>query len=61
MSEHNKYRRAIMDGKVPGQPKGKNILTMTYDDELGKKGQLVSKTCKMQHVIASDSNLTKNN
>ncbi|XP_065156530.1 CRISP/Allergen/PR-1-like [Atheta coriaria] len=55
VSEHNKYRRAIMDGKVPGQPKGKNILTMTYDDELGKKGQLVSKTCKMQHVIASDN------
>ncbi|XP_065170033.1 cysteine-rich venom protein VAR7-like [Atheta coriaria] len=55
VNRHNDYRRMIMNGQVPGQPRGKNIQMLSFDERLAQEGRKVSRTCKMQHIIASDS------
>lgn len=52
---HNKYRRMIEEGKVPGQPRSTKMEKMYYDANLGRIARNVTQTCKMEHVIVKDS------
>ncbi|XP_065159087.1 venom allergen 5-like [Atheta coriaria] len=46
----------ILDGKVPNQPRGKNIkLIEGFDSNLSNEGRKVSQMCKMNHITASDN------
>lgn len=57
VAEHNRIRQMILDGKVPNQPRGKNIkLIEGFDSNLSNEGRKVSQMCKMNHTTASDSN-----
>ncbi|XP_065158641.1 venom allergen 3-like [Atheta coriaria] len=51
---HNKYRRMIEEGKVPGQPRSTKMEKMYYDANLGRIARNVTQTCKMEHVIVKD-------
>lgn len=45
----------ILDGTVPNQPKGRDVLLINgFDDNLANEGRKVSKNCKMEHIIGSD-------
>ncbi|KAJ8921934.1 hypothetical protein NQ315_008568 [Exocentrus adspersus] len=54
VKKHNDVRNLISQGKVRGQPKGKNLKTMKYDDKLAKEAQKISNTCKFAHVRVKD-------
>ncbi|XP_065168110.1 CRISP/Allergen/PR-1-like [Atheta coriaria] len=55
VDEHNRYRQMILDGTVPNQPKGRDVLLIEgFDDNLANEGRKVSKNCKMEHIIGSD-------
>ncbi|XP_015839309.1 venom allergen 3-like isoform X1 [Tribolium castaneum] len=54
VNKHNEIRSWVMDGKVPGQPKGKNLNVLVWDDYLGTEAQKISDTCVFQHVPVQD-------
>ncbi|KAI4472033.1 cysteine-rich secretory protein-related [Holotrichia oblita] len=49
VNQHNQYRQAIMDGSIPGQPKGVGLKHLKWDDKLAKSAQDVADKCVFKH------------
>ncbi|KAA0199904.1 Venom allergen [Fasciolopsis buskii] len=49
LGEHNKYRKMLMQGLVPGQPRAAPMQMLTWDDELARKAQLLANKCQVGH------------
>ncbi|KAI4472016.1 cysteine-rich secretory protein-related [Holotrichia oblita] len=47
--QHNQYRQAIMDGSIPGQPKGVGLKHLKWDEKLAKSAQDVADKCVFKH------------
>jgi hypothetical protein len=54
VDKHNQLRSLISQGKVPGQPKGKNLKTMKWDTALAREAQKIANTCEFKHVKVND-------
>ncbi|XP_044259216.1 venom allergen 5-like [Tribolium madens] len=54
VNKHNEIRSWVVQGKVPGQPKGKNINVIGWDDYLASEAQKISETCVMKHLPVKD-------
>ncbi|KAJ3665895.1 hypothetical protein Zmor_001359 [Zophobas morio] len=52
---HNNLRTLISQGRVPGQPRGRNLKTMKWDDRLAKEAQRIANNCEFQHAKVHDS------
>lgn len=54
VNEHNRYRKMILNGRVNGQPRGKNIPMLTHDNNLAYGAQEVVKSCELRHKEQQD-------
>ncbi|GJQ78730.1 hypothetical protein Trydic_g2764 [Trypoxylus dichotomus] len=54
VKEHNRYRQAIMDGKVPGQPRGAGLKYLRWDEKLAETAQEVADRCIFEHFTVVD-------
>ncbi|KRT86193.1 hypothetical protein AMK59_2714, partial [Oryctes borbonicus] len=54
IDKHNSYRQAVIDGKVPGQPRGTNIKLLKWDPDLAESAQRVADTCIFKHKSVRD-------
>ncbi|XP_068908886.1 venom allergen 5-like [Tenebrio molitor] len=55
VNKHNQLRSLIARGKVPGQPKGKNLKNLKWDAALAREAQKIANTCKNKHVKVKDN------
>ncbi|KAI4472038.1 cysteine-rich secretory protein-related [Holotrichia oblita] len=55
LTEHNRYRQNIMDGVVPGQPRGVGLNYLRWDEELAKAAQESANTCIFKHTTYVDN------
>ncbi|XP_970952.1 venom allergen 3 [Tribolium castaneum] len=55
VNKHNEIRSWIVGGKVPGQPKGKNLNVIGWDDYLASEAQKISDNCVMKHAPVKDN------
>lgn len=49
LDEHNKYRSTVATGGVKWLPKAKQMVTMSWDDELAQLAQLNANRCTQKH------------
>ncbi|XP_044259212.1 venom allergen 3-like isoform X2 [Tribolium madens] len=54
VNKHNEIRSWIVQGKVPDQPKGKNLYIIGWDDDLASEAQKISESCVEKHVPVKD-------
>ncbi|KAI4472037.1 cysteine-rich secretory protein-related [Holotrichia oblita] len=55
LTEHNRYRQNIMDGVVPGQPRGVGLNYLRWDEQLAKAAQESANTCIYKHTTYVDN------
>ncbi|CAH8582650.1 unnamed protein product [Dicrocoelium dendriticum] len=49
LSLHNDARLKVLKCQLPGQPSAKQLLNLSWDDELAEKAQRQSDTCQFGH------------
>ncbi|GJQ78732.1 hypothetical protein Trydic_g2766 [Trypoxylus dichotomus] len=54
VQRHNFYRQSVMNGTVPGQPRGRNIRYLRWDKTLARTAQEVADTCYFRHKTVVD-------
>ncbi|XP_060530182.1 uncharacterized protein LOC132704299 [Cylas formicarius] len=55
LAKHNKVRKLIANGKVPGQPRGINLKRLKYDASIAKEAQRITDTCVFSHMEVKDN------
>ncbi|XP_044259214.1 venom allergen 5-like [Tribolium madens] len=55
VNKHNQLRGLIAQGKVPGQPKAKNLKNLKWDDKLAQQAQKIANLCEFKHKKVNDS------